>query len=116
MDDRNLYGRAIEPDKRGRHKTFSSAIGAAFSDLTVERNAFFDSLADNWRRLFPDQPARPGRYQDGHLFIYVRTSGQLFALRPKLPKIKKAILPLRAGDPNAPKRLTLHLEIHSNLA
>ena len=34
----------------------------------------------------------------------------------KLPKIKKALLPLRAADPNAPKRFTLHLEIHSNLA
>ena len=51
--------------------------------------------------------------QDGHLFLYVRTAGQLFALRPKLPKIKKALLPLRAADPNAPKRFTLHLEIHS---
>ena len=44
------------------------------------------------------------------------TLSQLFALRPKLPKIKKALLPLRAADPNAPKRFTLHLEIHSNIA
>ena len=85
-------------------------------DLLTERSAFFDAVCTRWTSLFPDLPARPGRYQDGHLFISVRTSGQLFALRPKLPKIKKAILPLRAGDPNAPKRLTLHLEIHSNLA
>ena len=85
-------------------------------DLLTERSAFFDSVCAQWKSLFPDLPARPGRYQDGHLFIYVRTSGQLFALRSRLPKIKKALLPLRAGDPNAPKRLTLHLEIHSNLA
>ena len=82
-------------------------------DLLTEKNAFFDNVCAQWPTLFPDLPARPGRYQDGHLFIYVRTAGQLFALRPKLPKIKKALMPLTAGVPNAPKRFTLHLEIHS---
>ena len=43
MEDRNLYGRAVEPDKRGRHKTFGSAVGAAFADMIVEKNEFFDS-------------------------------------------------------------------------
>ena len=81
---------------------------------TEKGRVFFDAVCAQWKTLFPDLPARPGRYQDGHLFIYVRTSGQLFALRPKLPKIKRALLPLRAADPNAPKRFTLHLEIHSN--
>lgn len=85
-------------------------------DLLTEKSAFFDAVCAQWKTLFPDLPARPGRYQDGRLFIYVRTAGQLFALRPKLPKIKKALLPLRAADPNAPKRFTLHLEIHSNIA
>ena len=85
-------------------------------DLLTVRSAFCDAGCTQWKTLFPDLPARPGRYQDGHLFIYVRTAGQLFALRPKLPKIKKALIPLRAADPNAPKRFTLHLEIHSNLA
>jgi len=84
-------------------------------DLLAEKNAFFDAVCAQWKTLFPDLPARPGRYQDGHLFIYVRTSGQLFALRPKLPKVKRALLPLRDTDPNGPKRFTLHLEIHSNL-
>ena len=82
-------------------------------DLLAEKSVFFDSVCAQWDTLFPDIPARPGRYQDGHLFLYVRTAGQLFALRPKLPKIKKELLPLRAADPNAPKRFTLHLEIHS---
>ncbi len=108
MDDRNLYGRAIEPDKRGRHKTFSSAIGAAFSDLTVERNAFFDSLADNWRRLFPDQPARPGRYEDGKIFLYVKNAPTLFLMRPRLPMIRRKL----AALPGAPKKIDLKLEAH----
>ena len=108
MDDRNLYGRAIEPDKRGRHKTFSSAIGAAFSDLTVERNAFFDSLADNWRRLFPDQPARPGRYEDGKIFLYVKNAPTLFLMRPRLPMRRRKLATL----PGAPKKIDLKLEAH----
>ena len=110
MDDRNLYGRAIEPEKRGRHKTFGSAIGAAFSDLTVERNAFFDSLADNWRRLFPDQPARPGRYEDGKIFLYVKNAPTLFLMRPRLPMIRRKL----AALPGAPKKIDLKLEAHAS--
>ncbi len=93
--------------------TVGTQMDGILGDLLAEKSVFFDSVCAQWDTLFPDIPARPGRYQDGHLFLYVRTAGQLFALRPKLPKIKKALLPLRAADPNAPKRFTLHLEIHS---
>ena len=55
----------VDPDKRGRHKTVSSAFDAAFKDLTVEKNAFFDSLCDNWKAICPNLPAHPGRYEDG---------------------------------------------------
>ncbi len=90
-----------------------SMFDGILNDLLVEKSAFFDAVCAQWKTLFPDLPAYPGRYADGHLFIYVRTSGQLFALRPKLPKIKKALMPLRASSPDAPKRLYLNLEIHS---
>ena len=93
--------------------TVGTLMDGILGDLLAEKSVFFDSVCAQWPTLFPDLPARPGRYQDGHLFLYVRTAGQLFALRPKLPKIKKALLPLRDADPNAPKRFTLHLEIHS---
>ena len=43
----------------------------------------------------------------GKLFLYVGSSGILFALRPKLRSIKK----LLSGLPTAPKRFTVHLEI-----
>ena len=110
MEDRNLYGRAIEPEKRGRHKTFGAAVGAAFSDLIVEKNEFFDSLVDNWRRLFPDQPARPGRYEDGKIFIYVKNAPTLFMMRPRLPTIKRRL----AALPGAPKKIELRLEAHAS--
>ena len=91
-----------------------SVFDGILDDLLVEKSAFFDAVCAQWKTLFPDLPAYPGRYQDGHLFLYVRTSGQLFALRPKLPKIKAALLPIRAASPDAPKRLFVHLEIHSH--
>ncbi|MBR1920936.1 MAG: DUF721 domain-containing protein [Kiritimatiellae bacterium] len=109
MDDRNLYGRAFGADKRGRHKSFSSALDAALADMVVERNAFFDTLADNWRRIFPNQPARPGRYEDGKIFLYVNNAPTLFLMRPRLPMIRRRLAEL----PGAPKRIELRLEAHA---
>ena len=75
--------------------------------LLVEKSPFFDQVCERWPTLFPDSVAKPGRWQDGRLFLYVRTSGQLFGMRPKLTKIKKALATL----PTAPKRFSVHLEI-----
>lgn len=101
--------RPIDPDKRGRHGTFSSAIDAAFKDLVTEKNAFFDSLTDNWQSLFPDIPAKPGRYEDGRIFIYVKNAPLSFAVRPKLREMARRLSLL----PGAPRKIDLRLEIHS---
>ena len=98
----------VDPDKRGRHKTIASAFDAAFKDLTVEKNAFFDSLVDNWRAIFPDLPARPGRYEDGKIFVYVKNAPTAFLVRPKL----RAIAAKLATLPGAPKKIDLRLEQH----
>ena len=98
----------VDPDKRGRHKTIASAFDAAFKDLTVEKNAFFDSLVDNWRTLFPNLPARPGRYEDGKIFVYVKNAPTAFLVRPKL----RAIAAKLATLPGAPKKIDLRLEQH----
>lgn len=99
--------KAVDPDKRGRFRSFAAAAEAAFADLTTERNPFFDSLADVWPKLFPGSPLRPGRYECGLVFLYVRSAAMLFAMRPKLPAIRKTLLEL----PGAPKKLELRLEI-----
>ena len=110
MEDRNLYGRAVDPDRRGRHKTFRSALDAALADLVVERNDFFDKLSRSWKSLFPDQPARPGRYEDGKIFLYVRNAPTLFLMRPRLPAIRRRLAEL----PGAPSRIELRLEAHAS--
>ena len=99
----------VEPAKRGRHRTFASAVDAALGGLMTERNDFFDSLADRWRELFPDIPARPGRYEDGRIFIYVANAPTLWLVRPKLAAVKRALARL----PGAPRRLDLVLEIRT---
>ena len=109
VDDSNLYGKAYGLEERGRHKTVSSAFDAAFKDLTTEKNPFFDSLCDNWKALFPDLPAKPGRYEDGKIFIYVKNAPTSFLVRPRLGTITARL----AQFPGAPKRIDLRLEIHS---
>jgi len=108
MDDRNLYGKAVGLDERGRHKTVASAFDAAFRELTVEKNAFFDSLVDNWKMIFPDLPAWPGRYEDGKIFVYVKNAPTAFLVRPRL----KAIAARLAALPGAPAKIDLRLEQH----
>ncbi len=108
LDDTNLYGKATGLNLRGRHKTIDSAFDAALKDLLTEKNAFFDSLVDRWKALFPTLPAWPGRYEDGKIFVYVRTAPTLFMMRPKLKKIASTL----AALPGAPKKVDLRLEIH----
>ena len=99
----------LDPEKRGRHETFGAAIDAAFADLLTQRNPFFDTLADRWPALFPNLPVRPGRYEDGKIFLYVKNAPTNFAMRGKLPLIRRTL----AALPDAPKKLDLRLEIHA---
>lgn len=105
----NVTGRAYGLDQRGRHKTTASAFDAAFRDLLTEKNEFFDSLADVWAQLFPGLPIRPGRYEDGKIFVYVKNAPTSYVMRPKLRMIAKKLAEL----PGAPKKIDLRLEIHA---
>jgi len=98
----------LEPENRCRHATFAKAAAAAMKDLLTAREPFFDSLADEWKRRFPSLPVRPGRYEDGMIFLYAPNAPSLFAMRPRLPSIKKAL----AALPGAPRKIELRLEIH----
>lgn len=106
FDDNNLYGTATGVEERGRHAVFSSALDAALKDLITEKNDFFDLVTLKWGALFPNLPIRPGRYQGGIIFLYVRSAPMLFAMRPKLTMIKAKLKEL----PGAPAKLTVKLE------
>lgn len=97
----------LAPNERGRYATFASVVDAVGRDLAVEHNDFFDSLADRWPTLFPNSPARPGRYEDGKIILYVRSAPALFSFRPRLASVKRTLATL----PGAPKRIDLLLEI-----
>lgn len=100
----------LDPDKRGLHPTFGNAIEAAFGDMFTVKNEFFDNLVDNWNLLFPGLPARPGRYDDGKIFIYVKSAPMMFMVRPRLREIAGRLSKL----PGAPKKVDLRLEIHAS--
>ncbi len=85
-----------------------SVMEGIMTALMTEKSPFFDQVCDEWKTLFPDVAATPGRWQGGKLFVYVRSSAQLFALRPRLAKMRRAL----AALPTAPKRFSVHLEIH----
>ena len=83
-------------------------------DLVRDRSPFFDEVARNWKGLFPDLPARPGKWvsgatqkSPGKLFLEVGSAPTLFSMRPKLPAIKRRL----AALPSAPERFSVHLEI-----
>jgi hypothetical protein len=98
-----------EPQLRGRHATFDSALDAAVADMLAEKSPFFDSLPDMWPKLFPGLAAMPGRYEDGRIVLYVKNSAALYIVRMKLAQIRSKL----AALPGAPKTIELRLEVHS---
>ena len=79
-------------------------------DLYKAENNFIDALREQWEGLFPGFPARPGRWANNRLVLYVKSAPQLFALRPKLPAVTRRLRAL----PNAPKTsFAVILQIHA---
>ena len=109
MEDRNLFGRALDVDKRGRHSTFSSALKDALASLVREDNLFCNVVAERWKEIFPSSAAFPGRYENGYIILYVRSAPVLFSVRPRLKMMERTL----AALPGAPKTVRLRLEVHS---
>ena len=95
------------PSKRGRHATFAGALDTVAKTFFAERGGFAERIATDWNRLFPGLAARPDRIEDGRLFLRVRSAPALFAMRPKLPGIRRTLAQL----PDFPPKLRLTLEI-----
>jgi hypothetical protein len=102
------------PALRQPSSTAGDFMDSLLADLTKERSDFFDEVVQRWQELFPNISAKPGKWvsgaaakNGGKLFLHVTSAPALFAMRPKLPAIRKKLATLST----APVRFTIHLEI-----
>lgn len=95
---------ADPPELRRKAACVGDTLTRTLDDLLTVQHAFFDRLTAEWATRFPDIPARPVRFQeDARVFkivLALSNAGQAFALRPRLPHLKRA---LKAMD-GAPKK------------
>ena len=96
-----------EKEKRRKILAVGDSLEAAIEELLRERSTFFDDVCARWDEMFPELPARPGEWRDGKVVLFVKSSGQLFALRPRVAAIKREL----AALPGAPKRFSVVLQI-----
>lgn len=92
---------ADPPETRRDAEPFSAIIEKTLKRLNIEASPWLDELVQAWPRLVPPEVAkvsRPGKWDNGILYIYVTTSLQLFELRRQhLRRIEQAVRAF-AGD------------------
>ena len=96
-----------EKEKRRKILAVGESLDAAIEELLRERSTFFDEVCARWDELFPGVTARPGEWRDGKVVLFVKSAGQLFALRPRVAEMKRRL----AGVQGAPKRFSVILQI-----
>jgi len=91
-------------------------LDSIVAELVRDRSPFFDEVCAKWSGLFPGMKAKPGKWvagatpsAGGRLFLNVRSAAASFALRPKLPEVKRRLSALAS----APARFSVHIEIVS---
>ena len=102
------------PSLRNPSARAGDFMDSLVEDMSQDRSRFFDDVMERWREFFPDITAVPGKWvsgstpkSGGRLFLHVASAPALFAMRPKLPAVKKKLATLAS----APVRFSLHLEI-----
>lgn len=97
---------------RGKFATFSSVIVAAGKALEREWSGgeFDRTVEQNFKILFPDIPAWPGKYDEktGYFDIFVKNPAAMFMIKPQLRKITAALKKL----PGCPKVFKPVLQIY----
>jgi len=112
LEERIVLGLPIDADPpETRHKAVAvgSLMGGLIEQMLAVKEPFWDEVRQQWPLLFPACAAKPGRYEKGRLFLYVRSSAALFAFRPRLRAVKAKLATLQT----APKTFSIHLEIHT---
>lgn len=92
---------ADPPETRQEAEPFSALIERTLKRLNIAESPWLDELAQAWPRLVPPEVAqvsRPGKWDNGILYIYVASSPKLFELRRSwLKRIELAVRAF-AGD------------------
>jgi len=102
--DRIVPGLPIDtdpPETRRTAEPFSSIIEKTLKRLHIDESPWLDELAAAWPKLIPPEVAavsRPGKWDNGILYVYVTNSVKLFELRrAHLKRIEQAVRSF-AGD------------------
>lgn len=102
--DRIVPGLPIDadpPELRRDAEPFSAIIEKTLKRLKIDASPWLDELAGAWPSLVPPEiarVARPGKWDNGILYVYVTNSVKLFELRrTQLKRIEQAVRAF-AGD------------------
>ena len=89
------------PETRRDAEPFSSIIEKTLKRLNIAASPWLDELTQAWPKLVPPEVAkvtRPGKWDNGILYVYVTTSPHLFEIRrTQLKRIEQAVRAF-AGD------------------
>ena len=102
---RVVPGLPIDPDLpelRQDPEPFSLLVERTLKHLKIDESPWLDDLNRAWPALVPPdvaQAARPGKFADGILYIYVTSSVKLFELRrTRLRDIERIVRAFPGGD------------------
>ena len=103
--NRVIPGLPIDPDLpelRQDPEPFAQLIERTLKHLNIDESPWLDDLNRAWPTLLPPevtQSARPGKFADGILYIYVTSSVKLFELRrTRLRDIERIVRAFPGGD------------------
>lgn len=75
---------ADPPETRLEPEPFSDAIERTLRRLNIQESPWLDELVNAWPSLVPPEIAReavPGKWDNGILYVYVKSSVKLFEIR-----------------------------------
>ena len=92
---------ADPPEMRREAEPFSAIIEKTLKRLNIAASPWLDELTQAWPNLVPPEVAkvaRPGKWDNGILYVYVTSSPHLFEIRrTQLKRIEQAVRAF-AGD------------------
>jgi len=92
---------ADPPETRRNAEPFSAIIEKTLKRLNIAASPWLDELTQAWPKLVPPEVAkvtRPGKWDNGILYVYVTSSPHLFEIRrTQLKRIEQAVRTF-AGD------------------